>query len=414
MTLRWVIFILVYLIIDYYAFQAVKTITKKKVLYWLYWVISAVVIGNLFYQMVIEANETVKVLTPVKSYAFGLVLSLFVPKLILIIFLLGEDFLRVPHAMYTRFFGNKEPDANFMTSRRKFISYIALGLAALPFGALLYGMYKGKYNFKVLTYTLTFKDLPPAFHGYKITQISDIHAGSFDNHKKIEYAVNLINEQKSDAIFFTGDLVNNLATEMKPWKSTFGKLRAKDGVFSVLGNHDYGDYVEWQSEEKKKENLDELIRIQKDMGFDVMLNDSRFIEREGQRIALVGVENWGKGGFKKAGDLQKASQAIEASDFKILLSHDPSHWEAKVVDDPYHYHLTLSGHTHGMQFGIEIPGWFKWSPVSFRYKQWAGIYKKKEQYINVNRGFGYLAYPGRFGIWPEITVIELKQEPEMT
>ncbi|MBQ0768726.1 MAG: metallophosphoesterase [Bizionia sp.] len=414
MTLRWVIFIIVYLIIDYYAFQAVKTITKKQVAYWFYWVISGLVIGNLFYQMVIEANEAVKVLTPVKSYAFGLVLSLFVPKLILIIFLLGEDFLRVPHAIYTRFFGNKEPDASFMASRRKFISYLALGLAALPFGALLYGMYKGKYNFKVLTYTLTFKDLPPAFHGYKITQISDIHAGSFDNHEKIEYAVNLINEQKSDAIFFTGDLVNNLATEMKPWKSTFGKLRAKDGVFSVLGNHDYGDYVEWQSEEKKKENLDELITIQKEMGYDVLLNDSRFIEREGQRIALIGVENWGKGGFKKAGDLQKASEGVDPNDFKIVLTHDPSHWEAKVVDHPYHYHLTLSGHTHGMQFGIEIPGWFKWSPVSFRYKQWAGIYKKKEQYINVNRGFGYLAYPGRFGIWPEITVIELKQESEIT
>lgn len=414
MMLRWIIFIIIYLIIDYYAFQAVKTITKKKGVYWLYWVISTLVISNLFYQMIINANDTVRVLTPLKSYAFGFMLSVFVPKLILIFFLFGEDILRVPHAIYNYFVSTKVVDASFMVSRRKFISYIALGLAALPFGALLYGMYKGKYNFKVLTYTLTFSDLPAAFDGYKITQISDIHSGSFDNHEKIEYAVNLINEQKSDAILFTGDLVNNFAAEMKPWKNTFGKLHAKDGVYSVLGNHDYGDYVEWSSEEKKTENLDELIAIQKEMGFDIMLNESRFIERGGERIALVGVENWGKGGFKKAGDLQKASELLDPNDFKILLSHDPSHWEAKVVDHAYQYHLTLSGHTHGMQFGIEIPGWFKWSPVSWRYNQWAGIYKQKEQYINVNRGFGYLAYPGRVGIWPEITVIELKKQTEVT
>ncbi len=196
---------------------------------------------------------------------------------------------------------------------------------------------------------------------------------------------------------------------MIPWKDLFGTLKAKDGVFSVLGNHDYGDYVQWDSPEDKDENLENLKQIQKEMGYDLLCNESRFIEKDGQRIALLGVENWGKGGFKKAGDLTKASLRVDSNDFKILMSHDPSHWEEIVVSDDNHYHLTLSGHTHGMQFGIEIPGWIKWSPVKWRYKYWAGIYEESGQYINVNRGFGYLAYPGRVGIWPEVSVITLKK-----
>jgi predicted MPP superfamily phosphohydrolase len=269
-------------------------------------------------------------------------------------------------------------------------------------------MVKGKYNFKVLKYTLHFKDLPDAFDGYRVTQISDIHSGSFDNKEKIEYAVDLINQQASDAILFTGDMVNNMATEMLPWKDTFSKLTAKDGMFSVLGNHDYGDYVRWDTTVQKADNLEQLKTIQKEIGFDLMLNESRFIERNGQRIAIVGVENWGRG-FKQKGDLKKASEQLNGDDFKILLSHDPTHWQEQVINDDYHYHLTLSGHTHGMQFGIEIPGLIKWSPVKWRYKYWAGIYQEKGQYINVNRGFGFLAFPGRVGIWPEITVIELKK-----
>ena len=408
--MRWVIFILIYAVIDYYAFQAVKTITKSSIVHWLYWIVSALVIGNLIYQMIINTDENLRVLTPIKSYAFGFMLTVFIPKLLIILLLFSEDIFRIPQALYRYFTVSNATEVNYMPNRRKFLSTIALGLATLPFGALLFGMIKGKYNYKVLKYTLEFDDLPAAFDGYRITQISDIHSGSFDNKEKIEYAVNLINEQHSDAILFTGDLVNNLASEMLPWKSTFGKLAAKDGVYSVLGNHDYGDYVDWDSEEAKHNNLEDLKAIQKEMGFDLMLNETRFVEKNGERIALVGVENWGKGGFKKAGDLKKATQNVNANDFKILMSHDPSHWEAEVIDDEYHYHLTLSGHTHGMQFGIEIPGWIKWSPVKWRYKQWAGIYKQKGQYINVNRGFGYLAYPGRVGIWPEITVIELKKK----
>jgi hypothetical protein len=287
---------------------------------------------------------------------------------------------------------------------------VALGIAAVPFGALLFGMYKGKYNFKVLKYTLEFDDLPDAFDGYQITQISDVHSGSFDNREKIEYAIDLVNKQKSDVLFFTGDMVNNKSEEMLPWKALFSTLEAKDGKFSVLGNHDYGDYVDWNSEEEKQQNLEDLKKLQKEIGFDLLLNDSRYLKKGNDKIAIVGVENWGRGGFKKAGDLKKAVEKIDKNDFKILLSHDPSHWEDVVLHDDEHYHLTLSGHTHGMQFGIEIPGWIKWSPAKWRYTYWAGVYKELGQYINVNRGFGFLGYPGRVGIWPEITVITLKKK----
>lgn len=187
-------------------------------------------------------------------------------------------------------------------------------------------------------------------------------------------------------------------------------MEAKDGVFSILGNHDYGDYAVWDTEEQKAQNLEDLKNMQREMGFDLLLNSNRFLEKDGQKIALVGVENWGRGGFKKAGDLQKAKEGVSPEDFKILLSHDPSHWEDVVLHDDYHFHLTLSGHTHGMQFGVEIPGWIKWSPVKWRYKYWAGIYKELDQFINVNRGFGFIGYPGRFGIYPEISVITLKKK----
>jgi len=320
----------------------------------------------------------------------------------------GEDIIRIPQAMYRYFATWGQESSGYLPSRRTFVSQIALGLAAIPFASFLYGMVKGKYNFKVLKYTLYFDDLPDAFDGYQITQISDIHSGSFDNVKKIEYAVDLINEQESDLLLFTGDMVNNIASEMDPWKETFSKLNAKDGMFSVLGNHDYGDYYSWKTREAKVKNLEALESLQKEIGFNLLKNESQFIEKGDDRLAIVGVENWGKG-FKQKGDLKKASQNIAENDFKILMSHDPSHWQHQVIDDDYHYHLTLSGHTHGMQFGIEIPGLIKWSPVKWRYKYWAGIYEEKGQYINVNRGFGFLAYPGRVSIWPEISVITLKK-----
>lgn len=404
---RWILFIVIFGLIDIYAYQAVKTSFRNKWVNIAYLIVSIVIIGNFIYQL--ASFDRSSGLNTKVNWAIGLFLTLYVPKIVLMLLMFGEDIFRIPQALYKYFFtSGTEASGSYIPSRRQFVSQIALGIAAIPFASFLYGIIKGKYNFKVLKYTLHFDDLPEAFDGYQITQISDIHSGSFDNKEKIEYAVDLINEQNSDLLLFTGDMVNNTASEMYPWKEVFSKLQAKDGMFSVLGNHDYGDYMNWDSKEEKAQNLEELKTIQKEIGFDLLLDSNRYIERNGERIAIIGVENWGKG-FKQKGDLQKAKANINPEDFKILLSHDPSHWQYQVIDDDYHYHLTLSGHTHGMQFGIEIPGWIKWSPVKWRYKYWAGIYEEKKQFINVNRGFGFLAFPGRVGIWPEITVIELKK-----
>jgi len=406
--IRWLIFVLIYAVVDFYAFQAIKTLTKNNWIHYLHIAVSVIVVGNFIYQF--SQNSAGRVLTPEKSYALGFLLTLIALKLVVVPIMFGEDVFRIFEGSFNKIFAKTE--SFHLPSRRKFISQIALGIAAIPFASLIYGMYKGKYNFRVLNYTLHFDDLPEAFDGYKITQISDIHSGSFDNKEKIEYAVNLVNEQASDAVLFTGDLVNNVASEMDPWIDTFSKLEAKDGIYSILGNHDYGDYMRWETKEHKEQNLERLKQIQKQIGFDLLLNENRFIEKEGERIAIIGVENWGKG-FKQKGDLNKASDGIKSDDFKIVLSHDPTHWNEVIVPHKDHYHLTLSGHTHGMQFGIEVPGWIKWSPVKWRYKHWAGIYKQANQFINVNRGFGFLAYPGRVGIWPEITVIELKKGPSI-
>jgi len=405
--IRWIIFIGIYCLLGFYVLQALRTATKYQWVYYLATAISLAILANFIFQWTYGATEG-RVLSRPMSYSAGLLLAVISFKLICIIFLFSEDIFRLISAAFQKLSGSSREFG--LPSRRRFLSLIGLGIAAVPFGALLYGMVRGKYNFKVLKYDLEFDDLPKAFDGYQITQISDVHSGSFDNREKIAYAIDLINEQKSDVLFFTGDMVNNKASEMKPWAELFSKLEARDGKFSVLGNHDYGDYVQWPSDEEKEQNLEDLKNLQKEIGFDLILNDSRYLEKDGEKIALIGVENWGRGGFKKAGDLKKAVSGINGDDFKILLSHDPSHWEDVVVDDDLHYHLTLSGHTHGMQFGIEIPGWIKWSPVKWRYKYWAGIYEKTGQFINVNRGFGFLGYPGRVGIWPEITVITLKQK----
>ncbi|MEO6347244.1 MAG: metallophosphoesterase [Aquaticitalea sp.] len=408
--MRWILFSVFFLLLSFYGFQAIRTVTKSPWIHYLFIGIALLVVGNFIIQFSMASEG--RVLSPRKSYAFGFLLTFIMFNLVLVPFLFGEDIVRFFVGMYHKFAGAKQ--VYHVPSRRKFVSGIAIGLAAIPFTSLLYGMYKGKYNFKVLKHRLVFDDLPEAFDGYRIVHISDIHSGSFDNHEKIEYAVNLVKEQKGDVILFTGDLVNNKTTEMIPWKSLFSQLNAPDGVFSILGNHDYGDYIDWESEALKAQNLEDLKFLQREMGYDLLLNESRYLERNGQRIALVGVENWGKGGFKKSGDLKKASENIHKDDFKILMSHDPSHWDEVVLKDDWHYHLTLSGHTHGMQFGIEIPGWIKWSPIKYRYPHWAGVYNIKGKYINVNRGFGYLGYPGRVGIWPEITVIELKKGSKTT
>ena len=403
--MRWFIFAVVYVLLDIYSYQVFRTVTRHTWIYYIYLAFSTGALAFLLYQFNIPEKDG---LTTARNYAIGFFLVFFIPKLFIGVLLLGEDLVRVVVGGVQK--ASEPADSFSLPSRRKFVSQLALGLAAIPFASLLYGMYRGRYNYKVLKYVLHFEDLPEKFDGYSITQISDIHSGSFDNAEKIEYGIDLINEQKSDVILFTGDLVNNRASEMAEWKGLFSKLRAEDGVYSVLGNHDYGDYVDWGSVEMKAANLQAVKDVHAEMGWNLLLNEHEFIQRDGQKIALVGVENWGAG-FKQKGDIDKASAGLTAEDFKVLLSHDPTYWQERIKNDPKNYQLTLSGHTHGMQYGIEIPGFLRWSPVQYRYEYWAGIYGEVGRYLNVNRGFGFLAYPGRFGIWPEITVIELRKGP---
>ena len=401
---RWLIFIAIVLFIDFYAFQGVKTVTKNKWFLVGYWLVSMAVLMYLIFS--VSTMDRSKGFSQAEMLSFGLFIMVSTPKLIAFLVLFGEDVFRILKGVYQYLF---QPEATtFLPERRIVVSKLALSLAAIPFTSVLYGMMRGKYNYQVIEHTLFFDDLPDAFDGYKITHLSDIHSGSFDDAEKIAHGMDLINQQKSDVILFTGDLVNNLAEEMDPWISHFSMLKARDGKFSVLGNHDYGEYIQWNSAKEKEVNFQAVKDIHPKMGFQLLLNDSVYLEKGTDKIALVGIENWGTR-FKKAGDLKLASEKIKKEDFKILMSHDPSHWDAEVKNHDNNYHLTLSGHTHGMQFGIEIPG-IKWSPVQYIYKQWAGIYDFKNRYINVNRGFGFLAFPGRVGIWPEISVITLKKK----
>jgi predicted MPP superfamily phosphohydrolase len=401
--LRWIIFVAIVLAIDFYAFQSIKTLNKNKIVHSLYWLLSFAVLINFVYWLstINRSNR----LSHSLMLAFGLLVLSITPKVLALLILFSEDVFRMIKTGINYFLNTT--NSGFFPDRREFISKIALGVAAVPFTSVLYGMIRGKYNYKVINHSLYFDDLPDAFTGFKLTHISDIHSGSFDNPDKISQGIDLINEQESDVILFTGDIVNNTADEMDKWIPYFKKLKAKYGKYSVLGNHDYGEYVRWKTPEEKAQNLQAIKDIHPKIGFNLLLNDSIYLEKSNQKIALVGVENWGTR-FKKAGDLTLASSKIEKEDFKILLSHDPSHWDSEVKEHDYNYHLTLSGHTHGMQFGIEIPG-IKWSPVQYIYKQWAGIYKEFDRYINVNRGFGFIGFPGRVGIWPEITVITLKK-----
>lgn len=396
----------IFIAVEVYAFQAFKVLTKDKFYRWIWIVISVLVYIPFF--IVFLTYSRAEGQTKGFQYAFSLLLVFLLPKVILVVSMFGEDVYRVL-VKGVRVIGNSEVKS--MPSRRKFIAQVAVGIAAIPFASFLYGVTKGKYNFKVLKYELEFDDLPEAFNDFTITQISDIHSGSFTDKSKVQYALDLVKEQESDLLLFTGDIVNNKAEEMDDFIDVFSELKAPYGQYSILGNHDYGDYAEWKTKTDKKANFEAIKNIHKKIGFDLLLNESRFIEKDNQRLSLVGVENWGKG-WKQAGDLEKASKQVNQEDFKILMSHDPSHWEYQVKDNDFNYQLTLSGHTHGLQMGIEIPGFIKWSPSSFIYKQWAGLYEEFGRYINVNRGFGFHGFAGRVGIWPEITVIKLKKRTQ--
>jgi predicted MPP superfamily phosphohydrolase len=406
MILRWLIVLVIVAIIEFYAFQALKTITKVKWIGTVYQLISFAVIVFIAYQFT-QFDRSVGQ-TKMTMITLGVLLLVLIPKIILSFFMLLEDVFRVFSGSITHFMGDND-NGNFLPERRKFFSQIALGIAAIPFFGLVYGMTKGKYNYKVIRQTLFFPDLPDAFEGFTITQISDVHSGSFDNPEKINYAIDLVNQQKTDMILFTGDIVNTHAKEMHPWIETFNKIEDHEfGKYAVLGNHDYGEYVTWSNQKAKEENFQAIKDLYGQIGFKLLLNENVKIRKGNDEIALVGVENWGHN-FKQAGDIDKASAGLNVDDFKILMSHDPSHWEYEVKNHPKNFQLTMSGHTHGFQFGIEIPGVFKWSPVQYIYKQWAGLYEEFGRYVYVNRGFGFHAYPGRVGIWPEITVFELKK-----
>ncbi|MDX5326875.1 MAG: metallophosphoesterase [Bacteroidota bacterium] len=404
-------------LIDLYFYQGVRTIFYRKL--WvpvIFWSITGLGYAYVLYTLTAfdPAASPRKVINPFIGYF----ILFYIPKLLVIILLLSEDLFRIfwggVRALRRKITGSKakplpERSGPTIPSRRKFISQVALGLAAVPFGSIMYGMWKGKYDFRVIRKVIYFDDLPDAFDGFVIAQLSDVHSGSFDDKEKVQYGVDLLNEQKADLFVFTGDLVNNRAEEMMKWMDTFGSIRAPFGQFSILGNHDYGDYVTWSSDEAKESNMEDLYQVHQDLGFDLLRNEHRILEKDGQKLLLAGVENWGHPPFPQKGDLDKALKGSPEDAFTVLLSHDPTHFDEKVKVHSHKVHLTLSGHTHGMQFGIEIPGWIKWSPVKYRYPKWAGLYEDLGKYLYVNRGFGYLAFPGRVGIWPEITLLELRK-----
>ena len=407
-----IIFIAILLLIDYYIFQSVKTIyqtysiNSKQLIGIVFWSVSSfniitIVLFNLFSKN-FSGNKFF-------TYLFSIVIGIIIAKIIAVLFFLVDDIRRILQWGFVKtstiINPNTEQEANI--SRSVFMSWLGIAASGTLFGTLLYG-FKNKYSYQLRKEKLHFKNLPTAFRGLKILHISDIHAGSFLDKKDVELGIDLILKQQADLILFTGDLVNNAASEMKSYKDLFSLIKAPLGVFSVLGNHDYGDYVQWpQDGISKEENLNLLKQTHAEMGWNLLMNQHQLLEKEGEKIAILGIENWSaKGNFPKYGDLKKAYEGSEKYPFKILLSHDPSHWHAQVRKDYKDIDLTLSGHTHGMQFGVELPG-FKWSPIQYVYKEWAGLYEELNAKLYVNRGFGFLGYPGRVGILPEITLIEL-------
>jgi len=332
-------------------------------------------------------------------------LIIYFSKLLIVAVLFIDDLRRLFMSAYDGIAGTQSYDK----SRSLFLSQIAIFIGSLPLIILTYGIIRNRYRYKVYKETVPIEDLPKSLDGLKIVQISDIHSGSFTLKEPVKYAVDLINNQEADLVFFTGDLVNSVASEMADFVDVFDKIKSKYGVFSILGNHDYGDYARWESAEAKQNNFNDLIDIHKKMGWDIMLNENRKLKINGEIVSIIGVENYSASPrFQKYGNLQKAYEGTENSALKLLLSHDPTHWEDEVLKKFKDIAITFSGHTHGAQFGIEIPGWIKWSPIKYVYKQWAGLYKTGKQYLYVNRGLGFLGYPGRVGILPEITVLKLK------
>ncbi len=399
-------------LLDLYVYQALKTVTQnanekvRMIIHMSYWVITGLTLLALLSFPYIQALQASKIF---RNYIFAILVGLFFAKLLGSLFIMTDDIRRGSLWLMSKLFPNT--GAQFMGDgqsipRSTFLSWLGLGIGGTLFGTLLYG-FSNKYNYQLKNIKLSFANLPAAFKGLKLVHISDIHSGSFQNKEAVKKGIDLIMAQKPDLVLFTGDLVNDRHEEMNEYLDVFSQIKAPLGVFSSLGNHDYGDYVSWSSPEAKAENLEKLKGVHAQMGWRLLMNEHVLLVRDGEQIAIMGIENWGaKGRFPKYGKMKEAYPGAEKVPFKILLSHDPSHWDAEVKIKYPDIDLMLAGHTHGMQFGLENP-YFKWSPVQWMYKQWAGLYESGNQKLYINRGFGFIGYPGRVGILPEITLIEL-------
>ncbi len=403
-----VFLITVLILIDFYIYHVLKTLVQgasigtKNGITIIYWALCILSLSSfLLFPYVVNPYF--------KQYLFSIGIGWVLTQIFMVLFFLVDDLRR--GAFWTMGQVASAAGAKFLNTekgipRSTFLSWLGVGLSSTLFLSLLYG-FGNKYNYKLIKKKVALKGLPLAFKGFKIIHISDIHSGSLKDKEAVLKGIELIKKQNADLVLFTGDLVNDRATEMTDWMSVFSQIKAPHGVFSTLGNHDYGDYVKWETAAAKKQNLEDLKKVHHDLGWRLLMNENVNIEKQGQYIKLLGIENWGaKARFPKYGKMDEAMQGVNKEDVVILMSHDPSHWEAEVIPKYTTVQLTLSGHTHGMQFGVENP-YFKWSPVQWVYKQWAGIYDNKEQQLYVNRGFGFLGYPGRVGILPEITLLEL-------
>lgn len=410
--MKWLILIIsILLFIEVYTFLGVKSLAsgnKYGYVLYIFYALTILLIIAFVVSMRIDFNRGIPMRNSIaKNFFNGFAFTIFITKMVFALVIFAGDFGRFINYIIHVFSSNSVEE--FSNGRRKFIAQTGLIIASIPFASFVYGITKGKYNYKINRVKLSFKDLPKAFHGLKVVQISDVHSGSFDDPEEVERGLNMIKELEPDLVLFTGDLVNNVAEEIEPYISMFASINPKLGKYSILGNHDYGDYWKWDSKEDQAKNLIQLEEHHASMGFNLMKNEHTRIEKDGESIVLAGVENWGKPPFHQYGDLNKTLEGVEEKEFTLLMSHDPSHWDEHVLDHKKHVHLTMSGHTHGMQFGIDIPG-IKWSPVKYKYPRWSGLYNEKKQNLYVNKGFGFLGFPGRVGMWPEITVFELEHE----
>jgi len=408
------IVIAVLLLMDTYIFQAIKTVSQsaspkiRMIIYSVYWTFTAIAIVCFLLFVFTEQGFMGK---KFRTYLFATFIGLFLAKVVAILFFLVDDIRRVIKWFVTTVSPGKDTvetvESVDKISRSTFLSWLGLAAGGTLFGSLIYG-FSNKYNYNIKRMQLSYDNLPAAFKGLKIVHISDIHSGSFTDKQAVMHGVEKILNEKPDLILFTGDLVNDRADEMTGYMDVFNKLRAPMGVYSSLGNHDYGDYVRWPfNGVSKEQNLQNIKQVHADLGWRLLMNEHVVLEKDGAEIALLGIENWSnKARFPKHGRMDLAHPGTEKYPFKILLSHDPSHWDAEVKTKYSDVDLMLSGHTHGMQFGVEIPG-FKWSPVQYMYKQWHGLYEDGKQKLYVNPGYGFIGYPGRVGVLAEITVIEL-------